>query len=122
MTTFTQNRHVEIARLFLNKSDHEFTAGDELTGAELLWGASAHAIIAVAQRYGWHYDSHGAMRRVIAQLVTLDRRPQWFSDFNTAENFHTHFYHGRLTDQQISADRPKVIRFVNRLLGLLVLQ
>ena len=122
MTTFAQNRHADIARHFLDKSAREFMAGDELNGAELLWGAAAHALIAVALEHGWHYDSHGAFRYTIRQLATLHRRPQWFSDLNTAESFHTHFYHGRLTVREITRDRPKVGRFVNQLLGLLVVQ
>ena len=122
MTTFPQNQHVSITRQFLVKSDREFAAGDELNGAELLWGAVAHALIAVAQEHGWHYDSHGALRNVAKQLAELHQRPQWFSELDTAENFHIHFYHGRLTNRQLSADRPKVGRFVNRLLSLLVVQ
>lgn len=122
MTTFTQNRHASIARQFLDKSEREFTGGDELNGAELLWGAAAHALIAVALEHGWHYDSHGALKRVVRRLTALHNRPQWFSDFDTAERFHTHFYHGQLSQRRIGLDRPKVGRFVNRLLGLLVVQ
>ena len=122
MTTFTQNQHASIARRFLDKSAFEFDAGEELNGAELLWGAAAHALIAVAQENGWHYDSHGALRNVTIRLETNERRPQWRSDFNTAERFHTHFYHGRLTAREVALDRPKVGRFVNRLLALLVVQ
>ncbi len=122
MTTFPQNQHISIARRFLDKSHREFADGDELNGAELLWGAAAHALIAVAQENGWQYDSHGALRNVAIRLETSGQRPQWRSDFNTAEHFHTHFYHGRLTDRQIIADRPKVGRFVNRLLTLTVVQ
>ena len=122
MTTFPQNQHVSIAGDFLDKSAREFAAGEELNGAELLWGAAAHALIAVAQENGWPYDSHGALRNVAIRLETNHRRPQWRSDFNIAEYFHTHFYHGRLTDRRIARDRPKVGRFVNRLLSLLVVQ
>ena len=122
MTTFPQNQHISIARGFLEKSEREFAASDELNGSELLWGAAVHALIAVAQEHGWHYDSHGAFRNAIKTLAALHQRPQLISDLDTAENFHTHFYHGRLTGRQITADRPKVHRFVNRLLSLLVLQ
>ena len=122
MTTFAPNQHADIARYFLDKSVREFAAGDELSGAELLWGAAAHALIAVALEHRWHYDSHGAMKNVVRQLATLHQRPQWFSDFDTAERFHAHFYHGRLTNRQIEIDRPKVSRFVNRLLSLLVVK
>lgn len=122
MTTFTQSRHVSVARRFLDKSAREFTDGDSLNGAELLCGAAAHALIAVALDHAWNYDSRGALKNVVRQLAALHHRPQWFSDFDTAERFHAHFYHGRLTDAQITADRPKVARFVNRLLSRLMLQ
>ena len=122
MTTFAQNRHADIARQFLGKSAREFTTGDELNGAELLWGAAAHALIAVALEHGWHYNSHGALKNVARQLATLHHRPQWFSDFNTAERFHAHFYHGQLSERQMELDRPKVARFINRLLRLLVIK
>ena len=122
MTTFPRSQHVNIARRFLDKSNREFANGDELNGAELLWGAVAHALIAVALEYGWHFDSHGALRNVAVQLETSQERPQWRSDFSMAERFHTHFYHGRLTYRQIEVDRPKVARFVNRLFGLLVVK
>ena len=122
MTTFPQNRHVSIARGFLDKSEREFAVGDELNGAELLWGAAAHALIAVAQEHGCHYDSHGAFRDAVKALAALHQRPQWISDLDTAEDFHIHFYHGRLTHQRINSNRPKVARFVNRLLSLLVVK
>ena len=64
------------------------------------------------------HASHGALRYVIRQLASLHGRPQWFSDFNTAESFHAHFYHGRLAANEIVSDRPKVAGFVNRLLSL----
>lgn len=122
MTSFPQSRHVSIAHRFLDKSDREFSDGDELNGAELLWGAVAHALIAVALEYGWHFDSHGALRNVAVRLETSQERPQWRSDFSMAERFHTHFHHGRLTDRELVRDRPKVSRFVNRLLSLMVVK
>jgi hypothetical protein len=122
MTTFPQNQHVSIAWRFLDKSEREFAADDQLNGAELLWGAAAHALIAVAQEHGWHYDSHGAFRNAVKALAALHQRPQWISDLDTAENFHIHFYHRRLTNREIAADRPIATRFVSRLLSLLVVK
>ena len=122
MTTLPINQRVSVARDFLAKSNREFAVEDDLIAAELLWGAAAHALIAVAQHNGWRYDSHGALRNVAKQLAELQQRPQWRSDFSIAEDFHTHFYHGRLTERRKDLDRPKVARFVNRLLGLLVVK
>ena len=44
--------HAQIAGDFLSKSIEEFVAGDNLQASEKLWGATAHAIMAVAEKRG----------------------------------------------------------------------
>ena len=44
--------HSRTAQEFLAASDREFAAGDALQASEKLWGAAAHAIMAVAQQQG----------------------------------------------------------------------
>ncbi len=58
--TLPRQEHIELAPEFLDDADMEFAAGKPLKGAEMLWGAVAHALIAVALRNGWPYDSHGS--------------------------------------------------------------
>lgn len=117
--TFTQAEHSDLARHLIARSGVHFDAGRPLEGAETLWGAAAHALIAAALAQGWRYDSHGALKRTALRLPDISGQPEWHSEFDVAEKFHTHFYHGRLNDRQIAADRPKVRRFVNRLLAYL---
>ena len=116
--TFPLLEHIRLALDFLAQSEARLSAGDNLVGSELLWGAAAHALIAVSLKQGWPYNSHGALKNVARQLLNVPGRPEWLSEFNTAEQFHNHFYHGRLTARQIAADRPKVRQFVDRLLVL----
>ena len=40
------------------------------------------------------------------------------SDFNVAEKFHANFYHDFMADWRIEDSRPRVRRFVNRVLSL----
>ena len=115
--TFTQDEHSDLARHLIERSGVHFEHGEPLEGAETLWGAAAHALIAVALSEGWRYDSHGALKRVALRLPDIPEQPEWHSEFNAAEKFHVHFYHGRLTDRRIADDRPKVRRFVLRLLA-----
>ena len=116
--TFPQAEHIRLARDFLNRAETSLSTDEEIVGAELLWGAAAHALIAVALQQGLPYDSHGAFKNVAKQQLNDPGRPEWLSEFNTAEQFHKHFYHGRLSDRQLITDPPKVRRFVNRLLAL----
>ena len=115
--TFTLPEHIELAGYFIGRADTHFGADRLLEGSEALWGAAAHALIAVALHQGWHYDSHGALKDVARQLENVPGRPQWLQQFDTAEQFHVHFYHGRLTERLIASGRPQVRRFVQRLLA-----
>lgn len=116
--TFSQAEHIRLARDLLNQAETGLSTGNTVVGAELLWGAAAHALIAVALQQGLPYDSHGAFKNVARRQLNDPGRPEWLSEFNIAEQFHKHFYHGRLSDRQLAADAPKVRRFVNRLLAL----
>lgn len=113
--TYTLPEHLRIADDLLVESDRLFAEGKELLGSEALWGAAAHALVAVALDRELPHDSHGALKKAARSLSAVPAQPQWLSEFNMAEQFHRHFYHGILTDRQIAADRPKVRRFVARL-------
>ena len=41
-------KHAQTAREFLIAAGREFETGDKLQGSEKMWGAAAHAIMAVA--------------------------------------------------------------------------
>ncbi len=51
----------ETARKFLSDAEREFAAGDTLLASEKMWGAAAHAIMAVAQQRGWPFGNHRVM-------------------------------------------------------------
>ena len=117
-TTLPQADHIRLARDFLVRAETGLSTDDRIVGAELLWGSAAHALIAVALKQDLPYDSHGAFKNVARSQLDDPDLPEWLSEFNTAEQFHNYFYHGRLSDSQLAADRPKARRFVDRLLML----
>ena len=118
MTMLTAE-HAQTALEFLDASDREFEQGEILQGAEKLWGAVVHAVIAVAQQRGWpHHHSHRSMKNAVSRLAKEYEDPLLESDFSTAEKFHRHFYHDSMEDWERDADRPIVRRFVERTLAL----
>lgn len=110
--------HIQTARDFLAKSDRYFTEGDRLQGSEKLWGAAAHAIMAVARRRGWRLSKHIDLRENTQALATELTEPMLFRQFKVAERFHANFYHGFMDAPEIESLRPSVHRFVNRVLSL----
>ena len=103
---------------FLEVSDREFADGDRLQASEKLWGAASHAVMAVALQRDWPCRSHRALRNAVDQLERETGEEQLGDGFSIAEKFHRNFYHDEMPDYEITSDRPRVRRFVDRMLAL----
>jgi hypothetical protein len=112
--------HVEIARIFLDESDTLFGEGDVLQGSEKVWGAAAHAMMAVAQQRGWPYDSHGSLKHAARRLSEEFADPSIGDRFAVAEKFGINSYYHDMEDFQIEGDQPRVRALVERLLTLYI--
>ena len=110
--------HSQTAQDFLAASDSEFDAGDILQGSEKLWGAAAHAVMAVAQKRGWPLGDHRALQAAANRLADELREPRLAELFGLAQKFHANFCHDFMQDYEIERDRPSVHHFVNRVLSL----
>ena len=114
--TISRGEHILVAQTLLDESDDEFAADKMLKASEVLWGAVAHALIAIALSRGQPYDSHGALRRVASQLPGVPSQVPGKSEFGRAEELHNNFYHGQLTRSDLERIRPLVRIFVERIL------
>ena len=110
--------HAETALEFLEKADRHFAEGDQLQASEKLWGAAAHAMIAVALERGWPHSSHPALKRAADRLTEEHNDPIIAYGFGLAEKYHIDFYHLALTEEAWLADRPRVRDLVARILAL----
>ena len=110
--------HRQMDRDFLAASDEEFERGDVLQGVEKLWGAAAHAVMALAQERGWLHESHRSLKNAVLRLAEEYEDPAIATAFGLAEKFHRHFYHDSMEDWERDADRPFVHDFVRRVLAL----
>ena len=115
--------HAQTAEGFLADSDREFDAGDTLQASEKLWGAAAHAIMAVAQQRGLDHGTHRALinaARTIADTVDSELiRAEMRSGILAARHFHSNFYNKTMEPEDIEYDRPLVHRYVALMLTLL---
>ena len=117
-TTMSPREHRQVALDFLAASDDEFERGDVLQGAEKLWGAAAHAVMAAAQQRGWRHESHRSLKNAVINLAAESDDPLIETCFLAAEKFHRHFYHDSMEDWERDADRPLVHDLVRRVLAL----
>lgn len=111
------DEHVKTARDFLVRSDQYFAVGDRLQCSEKLWGAAAHAILALSRMRRRSLGSHSRVRENAARISRELGESQLWTDFDSAERFHANFYHDYMTESDISVERPLVHRFVHRVLS-----
>ena len=114
----TVQDHVQTAFDFLDASDREFAAGDNMQASEKLWGAASHAVIAVAESRGWNHGSHRALKNAVFRLSAEMDDPLIETRFGLAEKFHVNFYYNTMEDFEIERDRPHVHEFVRQVTAL----
>ncbi len=110
--------HALTAQDFLVASDREFAAGDVLQSSEKLWGAAAHAIMAVAKQRGLEHGTHRAMINSAWQIADEMDDNELRLGILAAQHFHSNFYNGTMEDEDITRGRPLVHRFVALMLAL----
>ena len=110
--------HAQTALDFLEKADRYFEEGDQIQASEKLWGAAAHAILAVSMERGWPGSSHRAIKEAAERLADEYGDPLISAEFSTARQYHRDFYHLFLEDYEWLADRPKIRDLVARVLAL----
>ena len=113
-----KDEHVQTAQEFLVKSDGYFAEGDVLQGSEKLWGAAAHAVMAVAQQRGWKYGNHYTLRETALRFADELEDERISLGLGVAEKFHANFYHEFMEDSELDMNRPLAKRFVARMLAL----
>ena len=113
-----KDEHVQTAQEFLVKSDGYFAEGDVLQGSEKLWGAAAHAVMAVAQQRGWKYGNHYTLRETALRLADELEDERISLGLGVAEKFHANFYHEFMEDSELDMNRPLAKRFAARMLAL----
>lgn len=114
----TEEEHAQTALDFLEKADLHYADGDQIQASEKLWGATAHAVIALSIERGWPHTSHPAMKRAAEQLSLEQGDTQIADRFGLAEKYHRDFYHLFMEDWEWTQDRPKIRELVARVLAL----
>ena len=115
--------HEQTALAFLDEADADFDAGKPLKACEMMAGAAAHAVMAVAQQRGWRFSKHQhrvyAVRRLRSALPDEDAKQRIKDMFQSAARLHANFYHGTMSPEHIEHDRAEARRFVYRILAMM---
>ena len=116
LRTMKAEEHVQTALAFLEASDREFEAGDDLQASEKLWGAATHALRAAAMPQGQPTGSNRDLRLAAKWLASQRSDPAILLGFKAAERFRTNYCHGFMEEDEIADGRQEVHGLVERLL------
>lgn len=113
------SEHAQLALAWLTVSDEEFAEGRRMQASEKLWGAAAHAILAVIMDRGWRHGGHRDLIVTARRLAEESGSAILHEEFDVARQFHANFYQNFLDDDEIAENRSHVHQFVQRILILL---
>jgi hypothetical protein len=113
--------HLQTAGEFAERANQEFDVGSRLIASEVLWGAVAHAVMAIATDRGWPKNSHGAFRNVVRRLHDERSEPELLTFFDSAEKLHENFYHNNVAARTMPRRRRQAEALIPRLLARLAL-
>ena len=116
----TPEERLETIGEFVQRSDVEFeNGGNSLVAAELLWGAMAHGLIAVAEIRGWRCEGHRGYQEVAKLLEEAETLKRWQQDVGAGNQLHRHFYQGNLKPGELHSRRSAAKFAIARLIPII---
>ena len=100
--------HTDTSGIMIGQAVVELASGDSLQASEKGWGATAHAIKAIAEGRGWRHRSHRDLFGVAHRLTAEMEQPEINRIFKVAGSLHTNFYEGWLDDEVIAQNLSSV--------------
>ena len=108
-----------VSREFAQRSDREFDhGGNTMIAAELLWGAVAQSLLAIAEDNSWPCQGHGGYFQVARRLAEQQHNVTWQSDTAAADQLHRHFYNRNLQPAELESRRYAAQRALQRVITL----
>ena len=100
----------------LARVDQELDDGELDVACEMLWGAAALGIKAVAQQRGWPHGEHRLLRMAVDRLIRNGAPPYLLGQYLMVSDFHQGFYGDRIFHgDQIRRAKDLVSEFIRTL-------
>ena len=93
------DRYAAISQRLLRQSQEELDAGDLIQASEKAWGAAAHAVKSVAEKWGWYHQGHYRLDASVHYIVSERGREDLLGWYNTVSVLHFNYY-----EHEIGAD------------------
>ncbi len=108
--------HVQMSHQFLEHARIELQEGSRLQASEKAWGATVHALKAIAVQRGWQHHHHATIFFIGEHLGReFGREEQFVRYLAQAESMHKNFYENERSEGVIRLALGDVEQFVDEL-------
>ena len=95
------DRYAAISKRLLQEAQRELDVGDVIQASEKAWGAAAHAIKAVAQKWGWYHQGHYRLNAVVDFIAMERGREDLISLYGFPTSAHVNWYEHELFEDTV---------------------
>ena len=78
------NKYAELSRWCIGEADNYLRRRNNMQASEKGWGATAHALKAIAEERGWNHNSHGLIVDIAKQVADEQGRADLLPLFGVA--------------------------------------
>ena len=116
-TETQRQKHIRIARHFLEAADELFDQGDYVQTSEKLWGAATHALKALCIRRRWRHGKYAQIREAAGRLTQETGDGLFEAGYGFAYAQHLNFYTDAMEVHDIDFYRPTIRQMVESVLA-----
>ena len=86
------DRYAAISQRLLRDAQRELDLGDLIQASEKTWGAAAHAVKALAQKWGWYHQGHYRLNAVVDFIAYEKNREDLIALYSDPSLMHFNYY------------------------------
>ena len=109
------DRYAAISARLLREAQAELDAGDLLQASEKAWGAAAHAVKSVAEKWGWYHQGHYRLNAAV-EFIAHHRGMEYLVNLYWAPNvMHFNYYEHELAGDTLQTAINSTKAFVEEM-------
>ena len=109
------DRYAAISARLLREAQAELDAGDLLQASEKAWGAAAHAVKSVAEKWGWYHQGHYRLNAAV-EFIAHHRGMEYLINLYWAPNvMHFNYYEHELAEDTLQTAINSTKAFVGEM-------
>ena len=94
-------RYAAISQRLIREAQEELDADDLIQASEKAWGAAAHAIKSVAEKWGWYHKGHYRLSAVVDFIAIERGRGDLIDLYQHPSLMHSNWYEHELHEDKV---------------------